>query len=102
MAQDAVGRKMNIPKNIIICGNPGTGKTTLIKEALMPFKKKVSGFMTEEIRGAEGREGFRMISMDGRHGILASKMLNSCLKLGKYRIDAAVIENIAVVSMLEG
>ena len=76
------------PKNILITGSPGIGKTTLVKRL---FEKLAGlhpvGFYTEEIREGGIRRGFRLVSHDGREGILAHVDIRSPFKVGKYRVD---------------
>lgn len=50
--------------NIFITGNPGCGKSTLIKKLLEGIAgKKVSGMITPEIRVDGVREGFKIIDL---------------------------------------
>jgi len=76
------------PQNILITGSPGIGKTTLVKRlferlaVLHPV-----GFYTEEIREGGMRRGFRLISHDGREGILSHVDIRSPFKVGKYGVD---------------
>lgn len=58
-------------KNILITGSPCIGKTTLIQK-LSERLGKVSahGFFTSEIRGQGKRQGFELISLDGKKAFL--------------------------------
>ena len=86
-------------KNLVITGSAGTGKTTLIREVLLPFKGKAGGFITEEIRENGVRMGFRLHDLEGNSGILASKALASPVRLNKYGIDLGVLESIGVAAV---
>ena len=77
-----------IKKNLLITGLPGVGKTTLIKklsEALKDFHPV--GFYTEEIREEEKRKGFKLISLEGKRGLLSHKEIRSPYKVGQYNVD---------------
>ncbi|GAF96494.1 unnamed protein product, partial [marine sediment metagenome] len=74
-------------KNLIITGTPGVGKTTLVRDAVFPFKSLVAGFITEELKSGYAREGFVIRSMDGGYGLFASKKMASAVRLNKYGID---------------
>ena len=87
------------PKNWVLTGSPGTGKTTLVREVLLPFKDKTGGFYTEEMREGTARLGFRLRSLDGREGVLASKALASPVRLNKYGIDLGVLESVGVAAV---
>ena len=45
----------------LLTGRPGTGKTSIIKQAVAGMKGKAGGFYTEEIRSQGVRQGFRLI-----------------------------------------
>lgn len=83
--------------NIFITGRPGAGKTTLIKEVVRQPGIKAGGFYTEEIRKREkGRVGFRIKTLDGKRGILASVDITSPYKVGKYKVNLEDFERVAL------
>ncbi len=89
-------------KNFLLTSPPGTGKTTAIKKfvELVKGEFKVSGFITEEMRNDLGtRIGFKIITLDGRIGILADVNLKTGIKVGKYGVNLKDIEEIAVPSI---
>ena len=83
-------------KNLIVTGNPGIGKTTLIKECILPFRERTGGFYTEEIKEGDERAGFLIKTLDGQEGIFAKKGLKSSAKLNKYGINLNVLESLGV------
>ncbi|MDI6756581.1 MAG: nucleoside-triphosphatase [Endomicrobiia bacterium] len=89
-------------KNVIIAGNPGAGKTTLVKSIAAKHSGVFGGFYTEEIRGADGgRRGFIVKTFDGKERVFASKnqsdlVGNRIIKLKKYRVDLDALEETAI------
>jgi len=83
-------------KNVFLTGPPGCGKTTLIKEILKELKLKAGGFFTEEIRERGIRKGFKIITLDGKEGILAHVDIKSQLKVSKYGVNLKDLEEIGV------
>lgn len=77
--------------NVLITGPPGCGKTTLTKK-ILPFFSGASGFFTEEIRERGVRVGFSIQTLDGFRGILAHKDSSSPIKVGRYGVNLADIE----------
>ena len=86
-------------KNLFITGKPGSGKTTLIREACLPFSNRIGGFYTEELRENNARMGFVLKTFDGRQGLLARKGMKSPCKLNKYGIDLSVLEGIGIAAL---
>lgn len=86
-------------KNLILSGNPGTGKTTLVKEAVLPFAASIGGFYTEEIRENGQRVGFLLKTWDGRSAVLASKKMAGQARLNKYGIDLEALNSIGVSAL---
>jgi len=81
-------------RHLLITGLPGTGKTTLI--ARLAKRLTVlhpAGFLTEEIRVGGIREGFRLLSLDGREGILAHVSIQSRNQVGRYGVNIKGFES---------
>lgn len=86
-------------KHIALTGKPGVGKTTVIKKIVPLLGTSAGGFFTEEIRVMARRMGFRIVTLDGSEGVMAHVDCNSNYKVGKYRIDLASFERIAVPAL---
>ena len=70
-----------MPKNILLTGLPGSGKTTLIRNVLseLPGWIRCAGFFTAEVREGRERTGFEIVTLDGCKGPLASSRLKSLI-----------------------
>jgi nucleoside-triphosphatase len=86
-------------KNILICGPPGVGKTTLIKKLLKNINLKAGGFYTEEIKGNNRRVGFKIFSLDNQEGILAHISVKGMKRVGRYGVNIYDLENVGVKSL---
>ncbi len=88
-------------KNILLTGNPGIGKSTVIKRIVAALgPDKVGGFWSSEIRSGRRREGFAIETVNGEKGILAHISLQRGPRLGKYRINVDDINSVAIKSMV--
>jgi len=78
----------------LICGLPGTGKTTLVQLLAERWgRANCIGFFTQETREKGRRTGFFWETFDGRRGTLAD--LNpGTPRVGKYRVDLESFEKI--------
>lgn len=75
-------------KNLLIVGEPGIGKTTVIQKLAQELKSsKPVGFFTAEIRVDGSRKGFQAVSLDGRKRNLAHTDTRSRVMVGKYRVN---------------
>ena len=83
----------------LLTGRPGTGKTSLIKQALAGMKGKAGGFYTEEIRTRGVREGFRLVTLDGQTTILAHIDIRSPYRVSKYGVDVDSLDQIGVSAL---
>jgi nucleoside-triphosphatase len=84
---------------ILLTGNPGCGKTTLIKHILELYPDPCGGFFTQELRQARQRVGFEIVTLDGRRGLLAHVNIRSSIKVGKYKVDLTALNEIGVAEI---
>jgi len=87
---------------IILTGEPGIGKTTLIKKLLQRLGDRAIGFWTEEVRDpkTKKRTGFKVISTEGNTQLFASKFFTSKHLVGSYGVNTARFESV-VLPILE-
>ncbi len=83
----------------LLTGKPGTGKTSLIKQAIAGMKGKAGGFYTEEIRREGVREGFRLVTLDGDTAILAHIAIHSPYRVSRYGVDIASLDRVGVSAL---
>ncbi len=83
----------------LLTGKPGTGKTSLIKQAIAGMRGEAGGFYTEEIRGGGVREGFRLVTLDGQETILAHVNIHSPHRVGKYGVDIDSLDKVGVSAL---
>ena len=91
--------KRLMPNVYLLTGSPGVGKTTVIREAIAGSKARAGGFYTEEIRVGGVRQGFKIITLDGHDSILAHANISSHHRVGKYAVDVANLDDVAVTSL---
>ena len=97
-------------------GPPGVGKTTVLRRAArelaglekplplrvrgegrgegLSFPLEIRGFVTEEIREAGDRVGFRIETFDGRSDVLAHVKIRSPRKVSRYGVDLAALDRV--------
>ncbi len=82
--------------NIFITGNPRCGKSTLIQKILDEISdKKLSGFITPEIRVNGVRQGFKIIDLASRkEEILASINIKRGPSVSRYKVNVEGIDTI--------
>lgn len=84
-------------KHLLIVGRPGVGKTTLIKRLTEPLRgRRIDGFYTEELREEGQRLGFWLSSLDGRQALLAHREMESPYRVGSYKVNVNVLDELAV------
>jgi len=84
-------------KHLLIVGRPGVGKTTLVKRLAQSLQgRAIDGFLTEEYRDEHQRVGFWLSPLDGRQILLAHRRMEQGSRVGPYRVNLAVLDDVAV------
>ena len=90
---------------ILLTGQPGIGKTTIIKRLADLAGNKAGGFYTQEIREGGKRRGFEIITFEGEKDYLALKSSKNTFKsevtFKSYKVNLDGIETIAVPSLIK-
>jgi nucleoside-triphosphatase len=86
-------------RNILITGDPGVGKTTLIRKAVERSQLDAGGFYTQELREGGRRVGFELRTLAGEKGILAHVDIRSPFRVGKYGVELRSLEELGVVAI---
>lgn len=81
---------------LFLTGNPGAGKTTLIRAVTERLQGIMcAGFYTEETRRSGERTGFRIVTMDGKKATLASVGTRKPT-VGKYSVHVQDFEKLVL------
>ena len=83
----------------LLTGRPGTGKTSLIKQALVGLEGRAGGFYTEEIRSQGTRLGFRLVTLDKHEAVLARIDFDKRFRIGKYGVDVESLDRVGVSAL---
>lgn len=82
---------------LIIEGEPGSGKSTLVERLLTRLKDvRAGGFVTREIRSGGDRVGFKILTVDKVEGLLAHVDRQGSVKVGRYSVNIEDIERVAI------
>jgi nucleoside-triphosphatase len=84
---------------VLVEARPGAGKTTAaigLADRLRAAGLPLAGFITEEIREARRRVGFRIETFEGERGVLAHVDLRGRPRVGKYGVDLEAFERLAL------
>jgi nucleoside-triphosphatase len=88
---------------ILLTGQPGIGKTTVIKAIVSLLGDKAGGFYTREVRARGRRVGFEIVTLAGQTGYLATKdpdiSFRQEARFGTYRVNLEGIDSVAVPAL---
>jgi len=86
---------------LLLSGVPDVGKSTVLRKVKQLLgQSPLRGFLTEEVRNARGqRLGFQIESFDGRTARLADVSSRSPHRIGRYGVDVAALERVAVPAL---
>ncbi len=81
---------------LLLTGRPGVGKTTVIRKVAAGLaSRRLGGFYTEEMRADGERRGFRLVTFDGRDGVMAHVDVRGPARVGKYGVDVGIVDELA-------
>jgi nucleoside-triphosphatase len=83
----------------LLTGKPGTGKTSIIKQAVAELEDRAGGFYTEEIRSRGTRLGFKLVTLDGHEVTLAHIDFDKRFQVGKYGVDVDSLGRVGVSAL---
>lgn len=84
---------------LLLTGNPGIGKTTLLRAVVQRLHDVAcAGFYTEEKRHAGQRIGFRIVTLDGGEGTLAS-VGRKAPTVGRYSVHVEEFEKLVLPTL---
>ena len=85
----------------LLTGQPGTGKTSLIKQVIAESVIDAGGFYTEEIRSQGIRVGFKLVTLDGREAVLSHIDFSKRFRIGKYGVDIDTLNDVGVSTIIK-
>jgi nucleoside-triphosphatase len=90
---------------LLLTGNPGIGKTTVLLQVAEGLKAKgcsVGGMISLEVRSCEERVGFEILDLvNGRRGWLAHVGQKSGPQVGRYRVNLENLDSVGVAAIDE-
>jgi nucleoside-triphosphatase len=93
-----------VTTRLLIEGRPGAGKTTAARRLVGILRERgvpVRGFLTEEIRDGGRRVGFAVTAVGGHRAVLAHVNLDGPPRVGKYGVDLAAFERVALPALAD-
>jgi nucleoside-triphosphatase len=89
---------------LLITGNPGVGKTTVLLKTIELLKAKgysVGGMISREVRTHGTRVGFELSDLEsGRRGWLARVDQDYGPRVGKYRVNLKDLEGVGAAAII--
>ena len=83
----------------LVTGEPGIGKTTLIRQVVTTMRMRAGGFYTEDLRTEGTREGFRIVTLDGDMALLAAAGHPGPVQVSKYGVAIDELERVGVAAL---
>jgi nucleoside-triphosphatase len=95
-----------LPKRLLLLtGNPGIGKTTVLMKTISVLKEKgitVGGMVSREVREGGARVGFEILDLtSSQRGWLASINQKSGPQVGKYRVNIEDLNAIGTQALID-
>jgi nucleoside-triphosphatase len=88
---------------LVLEGPPKVGKTTVVERLVALLRdagESVGGFITREVRGADGRRvGFKVRDLTGAEAWLAHQDFDTAIRVGRFGVDVASFEQVGVAAL---
>jgi len=92
-----------VKRLLLITGNPGVGKTTVLSKTIEALKAKgysVGGMTSREVRTCGTRVGFEVLDLEsGRSGWLAHVNQEYGPRVGKYRVNLEDLNHVGAAAI---
>jgi nucleoside-triphosphatase len=90
---------------LLLTGNPGIGKTTVLMKTVSALKKRgicVGGMISREVREGGRRVGFEILDLgSGRRGWLAHVNQKTGPQVGRYRVNIEDLNAVGAEAIIE-
>ncbi len=86
-------------KNFLLTGDPGIGKTEILKLILGELWLQAGGFLTHEIKSGKTNKGVELMTLTGQQAVLAHINKKSTYQVSKYGVDLEVMSDVAVPAL---
>jgi nucleoside-triphosphatase len=90
---------------LLLTGNPGIGKTTVLMKTVNALKKRgicVGGMISREVREGGRRVGFEILDLSsGRSGWLAHVNQKTGPRVGRYRVNIEDLNAVGAKAIIE-
>lgn len=98
----SLGAEVTMKRNLLVMGEPGVGKSTLVRTILDRLSCSIGGILTEEMLLDEERVGFKLRSLtDGNEHTLAHRDHPGPLRVGRYCVELGTVRHIAIPAIQE-
>jgi len=92
---------INIPKNIIISGKIGVGKTTIVKTLLSQLSLQWGGYITNRIKEGGITIAHEMVTSDGRREVFAHQKWTHLPQYGQMGVQVEVFEKLGIETLCQ-
>ncbi len=87
-------------KHILLTGDPGIGKSTIVKKVISKLSCTKSGVYAEEDLLNGERVGFFVCTLDGRKAYLAHQNMQSEFRVGPYGVNVKAINSLVIPAIV--